>query len=781
MNIRILLFFLFLKLNVSAQTDSIALLPPALLDDSLILKYKPSPREDIFISANRSPERPADLPFSTYIITSEEILRNGYVTLADVLKAAPGIRVSQPGSAIEGEKFLMNGLSGNRYVKILINDVPIKPSIQLGMPIAEQLPIRQADRIEIFYGAASVIYGGDACAGVVNIILKQSERPVFTQADLSFGRFGYNNLDLMFGGKVGKDKRIFRFSLFGSSTAREESNINLSEVNLMDNYLLFNENDRVFVKNPNYRPKLVTSTDNRPTIGQLKHDSRMFGIQLKWRGVDFMYLRTGRSMHTAVGQNPLAYSYANPSNRLTERTEIYSASFRTGRRWFKSQNIISFTNYRMENFSTAALVYDAPVAALSYFFPGDTADWKKRYDFNFKKYLSDDRYFYSNGFDLRHELRTSFLLGRKSSLDAGWQANLGGGYPLLNRLKMPAVATLFGDDNFQNTQPFSYYSDGDLDGNIFTQFNRRGKKLTLNFAAAANLSFIYGHDPLVNFRAAGLYKISSEWSVFANFSTGFRRPPIFYQSQSYIFQGDSIELAGSQLNEATERFYYNEFGIRYLGGSKNQVDFTFFRQRADFLVRNGYLIDSARNQYYGENYYGYANAPSEAMNLWGFRLSALSKTLDITANIDNRPVKIFWRNELFLQYARGEEFFGYGYQSIKSIVNLPRSMIQFRTAMRLWKYELVTSFNRQSASTSSAAFFTQFIPRQSAAKDIEGFTTWDFTFRFHLSQHFLFYAQLTNAFNRKYGGLDATGGPDDLIFNPQQLRQAKFGANYNLN
>ena len=56
-----------------------------------------------------------------------------------------------------------------------------------------------------------------------------------------------------------------------------------------------------------------------------------------------------------------------------------------------------------------------------------------------------------------------------------------------------------------------------------------------------------------------------------------------------------------------------------------------------------------------------------------------------------------------LQYARGEEFFGYGYQPLKTVANQPRLMFQFRTAMRVGKSELVTSFNRQSASASSAA------------------------------------------------------------------------------
>ncbi len=59
------------------------------------------------ISGSRSEQDIADLPFTVYVITGKEIRENGYLTLTDVLKRLPGIRVSQPGSAIHGETFLM--------------------------------------------------------------------------------------------------------------------------------------------------------------------------------------------------------------------------------------------------------------------------------------------------------------------------------------------------------------------------------------------------------------------------------------------------------------------------------------------------------------------------------------------------------------------------------------------------------------------------------------------------------------------------------------------------
>ena len=53
--------------------------------------------------------------------------------------------------------------------------------------------------------------------------------------------------------------------------------------------------------------------------------------------------------------------------------------------------------------------------------------------------------------------------------------------------------------------------------------------------------------------------------------------------------------------------------------------------------------------------------------------------------------------------------------------------------------------------------------------------------RLYLSNHFLVYLHFINAFDRHYAGLDATGTPDDLNYNPQQGRQWRLGVNYNMN
>lgn len=153
------------------------------------------------ISAARSSKDVEELPLTAYVVYHEDIVNNRYVTLCDVLKSVPGFRVSQPQSGELGEAFMQRGLVGNTYTKILINGVDIKPSGTYGMTLGANIPIRQADRIEIIYGPASAEFGNDACVGIVNIVTRYPEKKSFTTADLYCGTGSMYYLDFHAGAK----------------------------------------------------------------------------------------------------------------------------------------------------------------------------------------------------------------------------------------------------------------------------------------------------------------------------------------------------------------------------------------------------------------------------------------------------------------------------------------------------------------------------------------------------------------------------------------------------
>ena len=91
------------------------------------------------------------------------------------------------------------------------------------------------------------------------------------------------------------------------------------------------------------------------------------------------------------------------------------------------------------------------------------------------------------------------------------------------------------------------------------------------------------------------------------------------------------------------------------------------------------------------------------------------------------------------------------------------------------------SSNRQSSVLSKSVAYRGQFQLPATQERYPTFRTWDMSARLFLSKQFLVYFYMQNMFNRHFAGLDATGTPDDLHYNPQQGRNIRFGVNYNLN
>ncbi|MCC6461644.1 MAG: TonB-dependent receptor [Saprospiraceae bacterium] len=777
---RFWLFLLFSAFGISlaAQSDTSFLLKPDRFTEKDIVFHKLGIAKRKAISATRSLEETDQLPFSVWVVTSEDILRNGFVTLGDVLRAAPGVRVSQPGNTLEGETFMVRGLPGNRHFKVLINDVPIKPSGAPGTSIGAQLPIRQAERIEVLFGPASAIYGDDACGGVVNIILKETERPIFTQADLAFGNFGYNSLDLMLGGKLFKDQKVFRFSLYGSSTVRERTDVFYDDqLFTTQNYLPFGLDSSLYRNNQNYRPSDFGSGVAR--TAPVPHESRLLGINLTWRNIHFNYNRMQRFDHSALGLSPLAASYANPSNRIAEQIETFALSFQKKKIKHSSYNTLSFVRYKVDNTSTFTPVFDRLSTALYYSKIPDIQagePQQKVLQDIFNKYASNERYFTANSIDLRFETRLSAALRPRLHLDVGLQAFIGGGVPPVGYFIGPTQVNLFGETDPPNPQPFGIYiSDANLGVTGFGQLHWRLKKLTL--VAGTSINVILDNPPQLTPRLAVQYRLDSSWSIFANYASGFRRLAIHERVNTYRISADGITVTPFDDNNlvSIERLHSTELAIRrYKNGFSTNL--TFFYQEAYDLARNGYLYptDSIWT-------YGYAQAPGLSMSIWGIQGAVGNDLLDFDLNKKSKDNEVRLHGEFYFQYTRGREWFGYGLPSTTDVRNFPRWITQLRLSLRAKKWEFSMSSNRQNGILSGAVVYQDFYQRQASATHFPAYRTWDFMLRIYLSNHFLIYVHTQNTFNKHYGGIDATGTPDDLLYNPQPGRSLRLGVNYTMN
>lgn len=139
------------------------------------------------------------------VISRKEIERTGASTINDVLQSIPGAGAGLDdrftnGFAPGGGSVNLRGLGINSTL-VLINGrrVATYPfAQQIGTPQGFQdlnsIPLAAVDRIEVLKDGASAVYGADAVAGVINVILRQDYRGL--EVGVGYGRSAKRDGDL---------------------------------------------------------------------------------------------------------------------------------------------------------------------------------------------------------------------------------------------------------------------------------------------------------------------------------------------------------------------------------------------------------------------------------------------------------------------------------------------------------------------------------------------------------------------------------------------------------
>jgi iron complex outermembrane receptor protein len=147
------------------------------------------PLEEVVITGSLIPRASAVTAVPTTLISQDELINRGYVSVADALQQ----QVYSTGS-VQGAQFSngftpgvqtlsLFGLSPS-YVKYLIDGRPMAdyPALYNGTDTVTNIsgiPEDLIDRIDILPGGQSSLYGSDAIAGVVNVVMKKNiDQPV---------------------------------------------------------------------------------------------------------------------------------------------------------------------------------------------------------------------------------------------------------------------------------------------------------------------------------------------------------------------------------------------------------------------------------------------------------------------------------------------------------------------------------------------------------------------------------------------------------------------------
>lgn len=198
------LFVITAVILLCGVTDSLA---SDLPEDETLLMFVGEANPTVTV-ASRSPESPLTAPAMVHVVDRDQIERNGYRTLAELLADQPGFYLASAG---RGTVSYLRGLPES--VLYLYDGVPLTSDVTKGFSLLDyEISLRAVERVEILRGAGSVLWGVDAFSGVVNIIPRRATGESVIQASLTGGNHDQRIVDA----SVQQQQQDWNAFLFGS-------------------------------------------------------------------------------------------------------------------------------------------------------------------------------------------------------------------------------------------------------------------------------------------------------------------------------------------------------------------------------------------------------------------------------------------------------------------------------------------------------------------------------------------------------------------------------------
>lgn len=128
------------------------------------------------VYSTRTKNRITEVPTKVEVLGKEEVVEETAIkpgNISKLLGETSGVQLRQT-SAISGNmSFRIEGLPG-KYTQLLKNGFPLYSGYSSGLSLL-QIPPLDLQQVEIVKGAASTLYGGDAIAGIINLITKKPQ------------------------------------------------------------------------------------------------------------------------------------------------------------------------------------------------------------------------------------------------------------------------------------------------------------------------------------------------------------------------------------------------------------------------------------------------------------------------------------------------------------------------------------------------------------------------------------------------------------------------------
>lgn len=170
--------------------------------------YRIKKNEVVVVTATMTPKALKDCSTTVNVVKRADIDTSSASSALNILNRLPGIFVNRSGDFGRADVDI-RGLGQNcRQVAVLVDGKPEKMGL-FGCAVSHAFPLDNVERIEVVKGPASVLYGGEALGGAVNIITRTPKKKSETDISTSYGSFNTLQYNLKQGGNLDNFKYFF--------------------------------------------------------------------------------------------------------------------------------------------------------------------------------------------------------------------------------------------------------------------------------------------------------------------------------------------------------------------------------------------------------------------------------------------------------------------------------------------------------------------------------------------------------------------------------------------
>ena len=505
-------------------------------------------------TASSQAESLAEVPVPTTLITAEMIQTSGARNLQEVLAAyVPGMNLIDCNDDVN---IAMRGIYSNTQEKILImlNGHRLNSYATNTAAPDFSISLEKVKQIEVLRGPASSLYGGVALTGVVNIITKQGAEVDGLQAKVSAGNYGQVKVDAIFG------KRYFDIDLL--------------------------------VWGSGYRNSGERYGDEFVRLGRIgNHPNYDFGLQLGWKGFQFMYDThfsqkvapyTMTSMAKSYDRERyLSYNGLKPSFSSTSHHADLSYSHLLG-----NLNLRYALTYDKSDYTRYQAISDSPMPNLAYALDlNEVQDSLLNIYGGISRYMNGQEQNY--GFQVKGNYAYDMGNGHKGSISFGAEY----GHFRSDDFRYQ-INYDFGKTSVDNPDILQAGQGSENNADVYLQLKHQWRSLILN----AGLRYDYKSrfdDTKANELSPriALILLQPKWNLKLSYSKSFVDAPYIYRKANIILM---MMLGGNPKNvesispERVHSFQLTFGGNNWIKGLNFEIN--GFYNRANDLIMTHLLV-----------------------------------------------------------------------------------------------------------------------------------------------------------------------------------------------